>query len=117
MEVETPILQACPTIDVHIHGFKTTLKGVDLKEKKGLYLQTSPEFDMKKLLVAGLPQIYQICKVFRNAEGTNLHSPEFTMIEWYRAGADYTHIMDDCEKLLRNIAENAGITHYRYKGR
>jgi lysyl-tRNA synthetase class 2 len=113
--VNTPILQVCPTIDTHIHGFKTSLKGIDLKHKKDLYLQTSPDFDMKKLLAAGLTKIYQICPVFRNAEGSKRHSPEFTMIEWYRANADYTDIMKDCEGLLRLCADKAGIKKYRYK--
>lgn len=115
-EVQTPILQVCPTIDTHIHGFKTSLKGIDLKHKKDLYLQTSPEFDMKKLLAAGIERIYQICPVFRNGEGSKRHSPEFTMIEWYRADADYTDIMSDCEGLLRACATAANIKKYRYKG-
>lgn len=114
-EVHTPVLQVCPTIDTHIHAFATDLKGVDLKVKKQLYLQTSPEFDMKKLLSAGMERIYQICPVFRNAEGSKRHSPEFTMIEWYRTHADYSDIMTDCEGVLRDCAKAAGITHYRYK--
>ncbi|MEC7028379.1 MAG: amino acid--tRNA ligase-related protein, partial [Pseudomonadota bacterium] len=89
VEVTTPVLQVCPVMDAHIHGFATTLKGVDLRDKGTLYLQTSPEFDMKKLLVAGMPRIFQLCPVFRNAEGSRLHSPEFTMLEWYRTHSDY----------------------------
>lgn len=115
IEVETPILQICPTVDTHIHGFKTVLKGPDLKHKKDMYLHTSPEFDMKKLMVAGMERLYQICHVFRNGDDSARHAAEFTMIEWYRAHADYTHIMDDCEGLLRAIAKEAGINHYRYK--
>lgn len=114
-EVQTPVLQVCPTIDTHIHAFATELKGVDLKVKKQLYLQTSPEFDMKKLLVAGMERIYQICPVFRNAECSKRHSPEFTMIEWYRTEADYTDIMVDCEGLLRACAAARGIKKYQYK--
>jgi len=114
-EVQTPILQTCPTIDTHIHAFATDLKGVDLNFKKKLYLQTSPEFDMKKLLSAGMERIYQICSVFRNAEGSKRHSPEFTMIEWYRTNADYNDIMLDCEGLLQACAKAAGIHKYRYK--
>ncbi len=114
-EVQTPVLQVCPTIDTHIHAFATDLKGVDLQVSKKLYLQTSPEFDMKKLLTAGMARIYQICPVFRNAEGSKRHSPEFTMIEWYRAQADYTDIMTDCEGLLQVCAKAAGIKEYRYK--
>ncbi len=115
MEVETPILQVCPAMDVHLHGFATTLKGVDLKNKKQLYLHTSPEFEMKKLLVAGLPKIYQICHVFRNGEDSKRHSAEFTMIEWYRAKASYKEIMDDCERLLFEVSAALGIDTLRYK--
>lgn len=114
-EVETPILQICPTFDMHIHGFKTAYYGHDLAHKRDYYLQTSPELDMKKLLVAGMSRIYQICHVFRNAEGGRLHSPEFTMIEWYRANADYRQIMEDCIKLLRHVAEGAGIKAFTYR--
>ena len=101
LAVETPVLQAMPGADVHIHGFKV---------ENGQYLQNSPEFAMKKLLVAGLPKIYQICPVFRKEERTKLHNPEFTMLEWYRAGAGYEDIMEDCEALLRAIAPE-----YRYQ--
>ncbi len=106
MEVETPILQVCPTIDAHIHGFKVG----------GLYLHASPEFDMKKLLVAGLPRIYQICHVFRDGDKSSLHSPEFTMLEWYRSGADYHALMDDCVDILREVAQMLGAEEYTHKG-
>lgn len=114
-EVETPILQVSPVMDTHIHAFKTELKGVDLKVKSTPYLHTSPEFAMKKLMVAGVERLYQICHVFRNAEGSSRHAPEFTMIEWYRAPGDYNHIMDDCVGLLQNCAKAADIKTYRYK--
>ena len=100
-EVETPILQKCPIIDTHIHSFKTELKGLDLQSKKEFYLQVSPEFDMKKLLIAGCSPIYQICHVFRNGEDSRLHNAEFTMIEWYRLAVDYKAIMQDCQDLIR----------------
>lgn len=114
-EVETPILQICPVMDAHIHGFATDLKGIDLKTERTMYLHTSPEFAMKKLMVAGIPKLYQICHVFRNGEGSRRHSPEFTMIEWYRAPGDYTDIMSDCEGLLRSCAETLGIKEYRFE--
>ncbi|PCI97817.1 MAG: EF-P lysine aminoacylase GenX [Alphaproteobacteria bacterium] len=116
-EVDTPVLQVCPVMDTHIHAFRTDLKNLDLSHRKTMYLQTSPEFDMKKLLVAGMSNIYQICPVFRNAEGSVLHSPEFTILEWYRAGADYRTLMDDSVDILRNVADNLGIKHYGYKGK
>lgn len=112
-EVETPILQVCPVMDTHIHAFQTDLKGVDLQKERELYLHTSPEFAMKKLMVAGLPKIYQMAHVFRNGEGSRLHSPEFTLLEWYRADSGYEDIMDDCEDLLRYVAEDLKIKTYR----
>jgi lysyl-tRNA synthetase class 2 len=115
MEVETPILQVCPTMDLHVHGFKTEVLDYSMKPTRELYLHTSPEFAMKKLMVAGLPKIYQMCHVFRNAEGSSRHSLEFTMLEWYRAQAGYRDIMDDCVKLLRHIATDLGFKEYRYK--
>lgn len=115
LEVETPILQTCPVIDAHIRAFGTDLRGVDGEIARKLYLHTSPEFAMKKLMVAGMERIYQICHVFRNAEDTARHSPEFTMIEWYRTNADYTDIMKDCEELLRAVAYKAGIKRFVYK--
>ncbi len=114
MEVETPILQVSPVMDTHIHAFKTEVLGADLKRDRDMYLHTSPEFAMKKLMVAGLPQIYQICHVFRNGEGSKLHSPEFTMIEWYRAQANYRDIMDDCVELLRHVASNLNIEKFTH---
>ncbi len=116
-EVETPALQIMPGADVHIHGLKTQRLDVDLQAKEELYLHASPEFEMKKLLVAGLPKIYQICKVFRNGEGSKLHSPEFTMLEWYRAESNYRDIMDDCVDLLRYVAQSLGIELYAYSGK
>jgi lysyl-tRNA synthetase class 2 len=113
-EVETPILQVSPVMDTHIHAFKTDLLDINLKQDRTLYLHTSPEFAMKKLMVAGLHNLYQICHVFRNAEGSRRHSPEFTMIEWYRAPGDYTDIMEDCTQLLRHVANELNIDKYRF---
>ena len=94
--VETPILQTCPVIDTHIRAFATDLRGVDGAVKETAYLHTSPEFDMKKLMVAGqeigMDKIYQICPVFRNAEGSKRHRCEFTLAEWYRTQADLSLI-------------------------
>jgi lysyl-tRNA synthetase class 2 len=71
-----------------------------------MYLHTSPEFAMKKLLVAGLPKIYQFAKVFRNAEGSSLHSPEFTMLEWYQTGMTYREMMQETTDLVRAVMKN-----------
>ncbi len=115
-EVETPILQVCPVMDTHIHAFKTDILGLDLQKERELYLHTSPEFAMKKLMVAGVSNLYQICHVFRNGEGSKLHSPEFTMIEWYRAPGGYEEIMDDCEALLRHCAKALGVEKLKFNG-
>lgn len=114
-EVETPILQVCPVIDAHIRAFSTDLRGVDGEIARRLYLHTSPEFAMKKLMVAGMERIYQICHVFRNGDDTARHSPEFTMIEWYRTGGDYNDLMEDCAGLLREVAKALNIKKYIYK--
>ena len=113
-EVHTPALQVCPTIDAHIHGFQTNLRAVDMSHKRVMYLQTSPEFDMKKLLVAGMEKIYQICPVFRDAEGSKLHSPEFMLLEWYRSGSNYEKLMDDSVDILRYVAESIGVQEFSY---
>ena len=102
-EVQTPVLQIMPSPDTHIHAFETVQWGRNLKPKGNLGLHTSPEIAMKKLLVAGMERIYQICPVFRNGEEGRLHSSEFTMLEWYRTGTDYTEMMNDCEALIKSL--------------
>ncbi|MEM7679633.1 MAG: EF-P lysine aminoacylase EpmA [Pseudomonadota bacterium] len=114
-EVDTPILQVSPCAEAHLHGFKTELLGADLEAKSELYLHTSPEFAMKKLLVAGMDKIFQISHVFRNGEGSSLHSPEFMMVEWYRARASYVDIMEDCVRLLRYISDKMELNSFSYK--
>ncbi|MGI8857389.1 MAG: EF-P lysine aminoacylase EpmA [Thermomicrobiales bacterium] len=102
-EVETPLLVAAPGMEPYLDVFETrltTMRGASHRA----FLTTSPEYAMKKLLVAGLPRIYQICKSFRNGEEVSRgHNPEFTILEWYRANADYRAIMADCEALLAAI--------------
>ena len=99
VEVETPILQAAPGAEVHLTGFATEWELPDGEERER-WLHSSPEFAMKKLLAGGMPKIFQFARVFRNAEGSALHHPEFTMLEWYRAGTGYESIMADCKALL-----------------
>lgn len=103
LAVETPALQISPGLEPHLQAFKTEILSVEQDKSETRYLHTSPEFAMKKILVAGVEKIYQIAHVFRNAEGSKTHSPEFTMIEWYRAGADYEQIMQDSIDLLRAV--------------
>ena len=109
LEVDTPALQTAPCMEPHIQAFKTELVSPDAQSRRTLYLHTSPEFAMKKLLVAGLPKIFQLASVFRNAEGSNWHSPEFAMLEWYQAGMDYTQMMDETADLLRHAAGAGGV--------
>lgn len=99
VEVETPILQVAPGAEVHLAGFATRWKTPDGVERPR-WLHSSPEFAMKKLLAGGVPKLFQFARVFRNAEGSALHHPEFTMLEWYRAGVGYETIMADCAALL-----------------
>ena len=100
-EVETPALQVSPGLEPHLIAFATELREPFHDGKRGrLYLHTSPEFAMKKLLVAGVPRLFQLARVWRNAERSVTHHPEFTMLEWYRAGATCRDLMADCEALL-----------------
>ena len=99
VEVETPILQVAPGAEVHLTGFATDWEMPD-REERERWLHSSPELAMKKLLAGGVPKLFQFARVFRNAEGSALHHPEFTMLEWYRAGAGYEAIMRDCARLL-----------------
>ncbi len=123
LEVETPALQVSPGIERHIHAFKTTLVAQEgLEPPKVRYLHTSPEFAMKKLLAGGLEKIVQLCPVYRDGEWTALHHPAFTMLEWYRAQADYTAIMDDSLRVLQQVAKAAHRSletdgQLRWKGR
>ena len=106
IEVDTACLQVSPGNETHLHAFATELIGTDLA-RRPMYLNTSPEFAMKKLLAAGEQKIFTFAPSFRNRERGPLHAPEFTMLEWYRANAPYEQLWDDCATLLR-IA--AGIT-------
>lgn len=115
-EVETPALQASPGLEPHLAAFQTTLEAPDRARRRTLYLHTSPEFTMKKLLVAGEQRLYQLCKVYRNAERAVTHHPEFSMIEWYRAHADYRDIMEDCVGLLRACLRAAKRPRFTWRG-
>lgn len=103
LEVETPVLSADTVVDRHLDPFSAILCDDPRRPDVGrrLWLQTSPEFHMKRLLAAGSPAIYQIARVFRNAERGKLHNPEFTMVEWYRPGDDLQAGM----QLLSDLSE------------
>ncbi len=107
IEVDTPALQVSPGMEPHIMALSTEVKE-PLGGSQRLYLHTSPEFAMKKLLVAGVRQLYQIAHVWRDGERSMTHHPEFTMLEWYRTGADYRQLMEDCAGLLAACAKAAG---------
>ncbi len=94
LEVETPVRIPAPLPEAHI----------DPVPADGGYLQTSPEACMKRLLAAGYPKIFQICRCFRKAERGSRHLPEFTLLEWYAAGEDYRHLMARSEKLIGHVA-------------
>jgi lysyl-tRNA synthetase class 2 len=113
-EVETPALQVSPGLEPHLEAFATDLKEPFFDGPAArLYLHTSPEFAMKKLLVAGLAREFQLARVFRNGERSGTHHPEFTMLEWYRAGAGWRDIAADCQALLVAALEAAGGAAYR----
>lgn len=102
-EIETPILIPHPPAESYLDVFETTLLDRKRKPSKA-YLSTSPEVPLKKLMVAGLGNCFAITKSFRNTEtGSAIHNAEFTILEWYRVGAEYTDIMDECEKLFAHI--------------
>ncbi len=115
MEVETPVLQVSPGNEAHLHAFATDLIAAD-GTSAPLHLRTSPEFTAKKLLAAGEPRLFELARVFRNRERGPAHHPEFTMLEWYRAEASYTQLMDDCADLLRLAAEVGGCPSFSYRG-
>ena len=116
IEVETPALQVSPGLEPHLVAFETRLRAPGESEERALYLHTSPEFAMKKLLVAGMPRLFQLAHAFRNAERSSTHHPEFTMLEWYRAGSDYTALMDDCVTLLRVALKASGRERLVFRG-
>ena len=100
LEVETPLLGHAAGTDPNLQPFTSEFHQPGLAAGTPLYLQTSPEFAMKRLLAAGSGSIYQICKAFRNEEAGRYHNPEFTILEWYRLGFGLEDLMDEIEALL-----------------
>ena len=103
LEVETPYLSSAATPDPALASLITRYTGPLYPRGQDLYLHTSPEFPMKRLLAAGCGSIYQISKVFRDGESGRLHNPEFTLIEWYRVGFNHLALMDAVEALVREV--------------
>lgn len=117
LEVETPALQFSPGLEPHLAAFRTRLDAPGRAGDAGcLFLHTSPEFAMKKLLAGGLQRIWQIAPVFRNAERSRTHHPEFRMLEWYRAHAGYEVLMDDTKALVQAAQRAAGSEALRWDG-
>ena len=107
LEVETPQRIPAPAPESHI----------DAMPADGWFLQTSPELCMKRLLAAGYERLFQICHCWRGGERGSLHVPEFTILEWYRSGADYRGLMDECEALLPYVAYAIGLPdQFSYRG-
>ncbi len=113
LEVETPLLCQFGVTDAHIENIPATF-GTN-EHAKILFLQTSPEYAMKRLLAAGSGSIFQLCKAFRNDEQGRLHNPEFTMLEWYRLGFTHHDLMDEMDLLLQTILQSAPAVRTTYK--
>src|SRR5690348_15414613 len=116
LEIEAGILQHSPGNEAHLHAFATELVTPAMARER-LYLHTSPEFAAKKLLAAGERRIFEFARVFRNRERGALHHPEFTLLEWYRAGETYETMMVDCAAILRIAARTAGVSGVSFRGR
>jgi lysyl-tRNA synthetase class 2 len=115
LEVETPVLAAAGVTDIHIDSLSTRHVSHAFPHGIDLYLQTSPEYAMKRLLAAGSGSIYQISKVFRDGEAGRQHNPEFTMLEWYRQDHDYRQLMDEVAAMLQAVTGTAGAERASYR--
>ncbi|CAX57972.1 lysyl-tRNA synthetase (Lysine-tRNA ligase) [Erwinia billingiae Eb661] len=107
LEVETPAMSQATVTDVHLVPFQTRFVGPGAAQGLDLYLMTSPEYHMKRLLAAGSGPIFQLCRSFRNEEAGRHHNPEFTMLEWYRPHYDMYRLMNEVDDLLQQVLECA----------
>lgn len=105
LEVETPCLSAAGTTDPHIDSFRTRYTGPGAAAGRNLWLHTSPEFAMKRLLAAGSGPIWQLARVFRDGEAGRRHNPEFSLLEWYRPGFDLPALMAEVAELIREVLD------------
>jgi elongation factor P--(R)-beta-lysine ligase len=115
-EVETGILQVSPGNETHLHAPRTVLTDANGAQAVR-YLRTSPEFACKKLLAAGETKIFEFARVFRDRERGDLHLPEFTMLEWYRANAAYDVVMADAVVIIAHAAQATGIGRFSFRGK
>jgi lysyl-tRNA synthetase class 2 len=116
VEIETGILQVSPGNETHLHAPRTELLAAG-GERVTRYLRTSPEFSCKKLLAAGETKIFELARVFRDRERGELHLPEFTMLEWYRANATYDAVMADSIVIIAHAAQATGIERFSFRGK
>jgi elongation factor P--(R)-beta-lysine ligase len=114
-EAETGLVQTSPGNETHLHAFEAHWVDMAGEQQRG-FLHTSPEFAMKKLLAAGETRLFQFASVFRAREISRLHAPEFSMLEWYRAGEPYKTLMADCASLLRLASEIGGRREFCFRG-
>jgi lysyl-tRNA synthetase class 2 len=114
LEVDTPLMSHATVTDPHILSIPAVYQPIGSEETTTCYLQTSPEYAMKRLLAAGMGSIYQIAKAFRQGEVGRLHNPEFTMLEWYRLGFDHHQLMDEMDALLQKIIHTKAAERLSY---
>lgn len=115
LEVETPLLATASVSDPHLASFSTVYRGPGCPELRTFFLQTSPEFAMKRLLAAGSGPIFQLGKAFRNGEAGRRHNPEFTLLEWYRPGFDHHALMTEMDELLALVLGAAPAERLPYR--
>ncbi|HDK6483747.1 TPA: elongation factor P--(R)-beta-lysine ligase [Klebsiella pneumoniae] len=105
LEVETPCMSQATVTDIHLFPFETRFVGPGHSQGLNLYLMTSPEYHMKRLLAAGCGPVFQLCRSFRNEEMGRHHNPEFTMLEWYRPCYDMYRLINEVDDLLQQVLE------------
>ena len=115
LEVDTPAMSHATVTDIHLHTFSTQFVGPGYADGRKVFLMTSPEFHMKRLLASGSGCIYQMCKAFRNEENGRFHNPEFTMLEWYRVGFDHHDLMNEMDELFQMILQCGAAQRLTYQ--
>ncbi|MFQ3206093.1 MAG: lysyl-tRNA synthetase class 2 [Glaciecola sp.] len=115
LEVETPTISPSTITDVHLEAMRTVHTNPHSVKKTHLFLQTSPEYYMKRMLCAGFPSIYQITKCYRDDEVGRCHNPEFTMLEWYRLGFSMVELIKDVDMLLRLVLDTPACEKITYR--